>query len=191
MLNTLGNPGSYDPLHVRRIIVLSSAIISFMIFVLSFVLYQIHIFVVAIYFIIVTAMDFYLFCIQGIKSSDYVDPVKLLAENDASPQQLDDYSAARRRIRLFSLCAGLFTSVTCLIVLPEWFQYAFCAGFIITTGMGLAFSKIDIKNKYPPAFVRDDRYYVPGQPTVGGVSVGMYVVGQSTGFTYGPIDPNR
>lgn len=191
MLNTLGKTGSNDPLHVRRIIVLSSAIISFIVFVLSFVLFQTHIFVVAIYFIIVTAMDFYLFSIKCIKSSDYVDPIKLLAENEASPEQLDAYSASRRRIRLFSLCAGLLTSAACLFVLPEWFQYAFCAGFIISTGMGLAFSKIDIKNKYPPAFVRDDRYYVPGQPTVGGVSVNMYTAGKSTGFTYGPIDPNR
>lgn len=191
MLNTLGNPESNDPLHVRRIIVLSAVIISFMMFVLSFVLFQIHIFLVALYLITVTALDFYLYHFRAIKSSDYVDPVKLLAVNEASPEQLDAYSASRRNLRLVSLCAGLATSIACLFVLPEWFQYAFCTGFLVATGIGLAFTKTDIKNKYPPAFVRDDRYYVPGQPTVGGVSVNMYTAGKSTGFTYGPIDPNR
>jgi|GEM_PF-2056541 len=190
MLNTLEKPGSHNPLHVRRLIVLSSAIISFMAFILIAIFFQIHIFVVALYLIIATAMDHYLYYTKGIKSSDFVDHEKLLAENEATPEQLDDYSASRRRIRLVSLGVGVLVSIVSLFVVPEWLQAAFCIGFLAATGVGIALSKIDIKNKYPPAFVKDDRFYVPGRATAGGVSVNMYAAGQATGFTYGPIDPN-
>jgi hypothetical protein len=191
MINRIENTEAHNPFYIRTLIPKISYFIGFTTFVCTVMLTESVFPAIVAYMIFATFLDQYLFYVKKMKSSDYAQADRLLAENEASLEQLDQYSAYRRNLRLISCCVGLITSLVSLFVLPEWFLAAFCLGYLATTQAGISVSTIDIKNKYPPAFKRDDRYYRPGQATAGSVGVNMYVAGRSSGITYGPIDTNN
>jgi hypothetical protein len=192
MLNTLEGTLAHNPFYVRRLIPRVSFFIGFVTFILTIMMTGSLFPAIAAYLISATLLDQYLFYVKKLKSSDYADAEQLMTENHATLIQLDQYSAKRRNIRLVSLCVGLLVSGVTFFVLPEWLLVAFCVGFMTTTAAGIAFSDIDIKNKYPPFLVKDDRYYNPNAgPRAGFISPAQAGLAAAGLWPWGPVDPSR
>jgi hypothetical protein len=192
MLNTLENTEAHNPFYIRRLIPRVSFFIGFVTFILTIMLTGSVFPSIAAHLIAATLLDQYLFHVKKMKSSDYAEADRLLAENNATLKQLDQYSASRRNIRLASLGFGLIVSGASLFVLPEWFLVAFCVGFLTTTAAGITFSDIDIKNKYTPFLVKDDRYYNPNAgPRAGFISPAQSGLAAAGLWPWGPVDPGR
>lgn len=192
MLNTLENTETHNPFYIRRLIPRVSFFIGFVTFILTSMLTGSLFPSIAAYMVSATLLDQYLSHVKKMKSSSYAQADRLLDENAVTLDQLDQYSASRRNIRLASLCVGLLIGGASLFVLPEWFLVAFCVGFAATTAIGIAFSEIDIKNKYPPLLVRDDRYYNPNVgPRAGFISTAQAGLAAAGLWPWGPVDPSR
>lgn len=143
----------------------------------------------ASYFVIVTALDSFIYYALGIKSSDYADAEQLMTDDQTTLEGLDKYASDRRNIRIVSLLLALIIAGATNLLAPAVMLYAFCIGFFVATIIGLAILKPHYRKKYPIIVVRDDRYYVPGQgPRAGHVTTAMYAAGRLNGYTYGPID---
>jgi hypothetical protein len=161
----------HKPFYVRRLIVQLSLFIVIAVGILS----RSPLLMASAYFLSSTVLDQLFFYVFHMKSSDSVEADILLKENEATIEQLDHYSASRRKIRLVSLGFATLTGVIAYFVIPAYFLAVFCISFAASTFGLIAYLKPHIKNKYPPAFVRDDRYYVPGS----GMKMGRITPGQA------------
>lgn len=185
MLNTIENTESHNPFYIRRSIVRASLAIAFV----TFILLGLSFWVIASYMFSVAVIDQLLFYVWHMKSSDYAEAERLLVENEATLEHLDKYSDGRRHIRLASLLFGVLAAMVALIFMPTFFLPAFCLGYVLTTAAGIYYAKLDIKNKYPPAFVRDDSYYVPrGGTRPGFISPAQAGLAASGRWPWGPVD---
>lgn len=161
----------HKPFYVRRLTVQLSLFIVIAVGILS----RSPLLMASAYLLCATVLDHLFFYVFHMKSSDYVEADRLLTENEATLDQLDQYSAARRKIRLVSFGFAALAGGIAYFVIPTYFLAVFCVSFTATTLGLIAYLKPHIKNKYPPAFVRDDRYYVPGS----GMKMGRITPGQA------------
>lgn len=186
MYNSINNTEEHNPFYIRRSIVRASLAIAFLTFIVSGFSFT----VLVAYLLSATVLDQFLFHMKKMKSSDYAQANRLLAENQATLEQLDQYSASRRKIRLTSLCIAAVAAGAGLFTIPSYFLAAFCVGFILTTLAGIAYLRPHINNKYPPFFVRDDRYYNPKSgPRPGFITPAQAALALNGSGPYGPIQP--
>ncbi len=161
----------HKPFYVRRLTVQLSLFIVIAVGILS----RSPLLMASAYLLCATVLDHLFFYVFHMKSSDYVEADRLLTENEATLDQLDQYSAARRKIRLVSFGFAALGWRHCLFCDSNIFSSRILRKLYGYNPRLIAYLKPHIKNKYPPAFVRDDRYYVPGS----GMKMGRITPGQA------------
>lgn len=116
---------------------------------------------VATYFVAVTLLDFFVFYVLRIKSSDYADAERLMADDQTTLEGLDQYAGDRRKIRMVSLVLSSLTAGVAYLVAPAFVPPVFCLSFLASTIVGLAILKPHYRKKSLEVIKRDDRFYNP------------------------------
>jgi len=145
-------------------------------------------FVLSVYFIIVTASDLFVRFVLKRKSSDYIDPQRLLNEQKATPQEFDTFCDSRTLFRFVSLLFAFFVSVLAYAYSYPFFEfltYGYVASNFILVALAEFLSLIKAPVFFRIISQQNPRKY---QRTAGTVSPSTYLARKALGLPPMPIE---